>query len=1270
MLPLRILALLSLLLLDVLSYGQVKKPAFTVSSSIPDLSDSALIIKCKECPVYHVNDGELYSYLQKAPHIDRVSNIENQGLSIELPEPNGSVIRYSIVRYDMMENGLQKLFPTIMTFLGKGSDGSNIRADYTSHGFKAWVIGNDVNYMIEPLTLKDKSLRVVLNNHDKDKTSQIKDLIPTSDYSSSNFNTAFSDGVSYPAQQKGINSFTNVRKYRLAVLAFGDFINNFGGTAFDALSSIIDYVNRLNLILERDLGVSLTIVANNHLIVSENAISHNFIPTGPNYTYEATQYLIDSLIGFDNYDIGHFFMAYPNILSNAERAVVCNVSSKAKAYTYFFPNDPYFSLLQLAKIIAYQFGASNTFNSNTLFCGWGRDSLSAYEIGNGNTLLSALYQISCPETQYSLRSDPYFHFASIKQMREFIETGSGSMCGQNVLTNNHKPIVIANDTVFIPPNTPFTLTAIGSDPDPYDTLTYCWEQFDLGPPNSVNIPLTPNSPRFRSYPPIADPARTFPAFNHLLENSTANSEFLPDQPTQLTFKVTLRDNAVYGAAIDTATTIVNVHGSDPFHVVFPNEVTDVWQGGTQQAIRWNAANTATAPFNCLYVKILLSTDGGITWPYELNSLTTNDGVDTVLVPALSSKKCRVMVKGIDQVFFDISNYNFTITKPSFPHYSIIPPQDTLYLCISDSIRVPIYTRSEQSYAMPLYISPYVNNQVITLRLEEDTILPGDTIFLWVKASTFYFHYNHRIAIYINSTAGDQYHSFVLRSVFAPPGLPGTISQTYFSSLFKNPVIEWDQVINAEHYEFEIIDPQSSNTIISYNNIRDTYKYLDINLADNGLNYYYLKLRAVNSCGYGPWSNFIYIYYNPYINCQTLQNDSIKAIPDLGKVDYYFDVPTMYISASIKNLKGFHQKFQDLSFEFGVIGERSPLFNFTPQCELNSTQFNLSFSDYASERSYSCKEMDSTIIKVDGNNLNNFPYLHNCNTLKLSIEDLATGGSGEIFSVQLEVCSISCPTPSLQLLDLLEVPIKCEGDSIVLQCLVDSLDFLNYMTYRWLRNGEPVSDKIVYNYNIRANDTLKLNLPEISMADTGSYQLEQLGCCNQAISNSIRLEALPRPTKPELTRLGDSLFCSTQSNNLWYLNDSFMMGYTGNAIYIQDTGTYSVIHFQNGCNSLKSSLRITALRIGEGILSDYQIYPNPFNDEIHLEYTGAYDSLSQGEPIAFNMIDYLGRSVFQTELTQKHQKQSIRIPDLSSGLYFIMLQNAGKRKVFKLLKRKD
>lgn len=1006
-----------------------------------------------------------------------------------------------------------------------------------------------------------------------------------------------------------------------------------------------------------------------NLIVFADPISINFIPNGPNFRFEISQYLIDSLIGFGNYDIGHYFYANANFVSEAESATVCNLFSKAKACTDFSTNNPYFSLTQLAKTVANQFAATNTFNSNSLNCAIGRDSLNAYEIGSGSTLLSNQNIISCPGTQYTSRADPYFHFASIKQIREFVKTGSGSTCGQNFLTNNHKPTVISNDTVFIPPNTPFTLTAIGADPDPNDTLTYCWEQFDLGPPNSINIPLTPNSPRFRSYPPTTDPERTFPAFNNLLQNSTANSEFLPDQPTLLTFKVTLRDNAVSGAEIDTTTTFVNVYGMQPFKVNFPDQATDAWQGGAQQIVYWNVANTIDPPFNCLYVKIFLSTDGGITWPYELNSLTNNDGVDTVLVPSLSSQKCRVMVKGIDQAFFDISDYNFTITKPAFPHYAVIPPQDTLYLCSSDSIKVPIYTRSEQNYAIPLYISAYVNNQVITLRLEEDTIMPGDTVYLWIKASAFNFEYNHRIYIYINSSVGYQVHSFVLKSIFTPPGEPANLRETYNSTYYRKKVIEWDPVNDAEYYQIEVYNPQTFNIVLSYDHIVDTHKLIDIDLPDNGMNYYYLQLRAVNQCGAGFWSP-LFLSYNPDIQCYTIANDTTKIINDLGKVDYYFDVPYLYLSTNVRHLEGFHQKFQDLSFELVSVGEPNPEFTFNSTCSRDSTYFNLNFLGNASERSFSCNVADTAFFKVNRYFPSTAQDMFKCNTLKFSITDEDIGGSGVIFGMQLEVCTTSCQAPSVELKELLPTSIACEGDNILLQCLVDSLDYPNQMTYQWLRNGEPVLDKIAYNHNIRANDTIELSLTEISMADTGSYHLEQLGCCNQAISNSVRLEAIPRPTKPELKRVGDSLFCTTERNNLWYLNDSFMMDNNRNSIYIQDTGTYSVIHFQNGCNSLKSSFRVTALRIGEGNLSDYQIYPNPFNDEILLEYTGTFDSVYQKGPISINMNDYLGRTIYQTELAEKFQKHSIRIPDLSSGLYFIILQNNDKRRVFKMLKRMD
>jgi chitodextrinase len=61
----------------------------------------------------------------------------------------------------------------------------------------------------------------------------------------------------------------------------------------------------------------------------------------------------------------------------------------------------------------------------------------------------------------------------------------------------------------------------------------------------------------------------------------------------------------------------------------------------------------------------LSTDGGNNWTTIL-AATPNDGTQAVTIPNTPSTSCRIMVKGTNHIFFDVSNTNFTITAGSAP----------------------------------------------------------------------------------------------------------------------------------------------------------------------------------------------------------------------------------------------------------------------------------------------------------------------------------------------------------------------------------------------------------------------------------------------------------------------------------------------------------------------------------------------------------------------------------------------------------------------------
>lgn len=101
----------------------------------------------------------------------------------------------------------------------------------------------------------------------------------------------------------------------------------------------------------------------------------------------------------------------------------------------------------------------------------------------------------------------------------------------------------------------------------------------------------------------------------------------------------------------------------PFAVTVPNTAVS-WPAMSTQTVTWNVAGTDTAPVSAASVDILLSTDGGTTFPVALAASAPNNGSANVTVPVASTTTARVRVQAVGNIFFDISNTNFTITAPA------------------------------------------------------------------------------------------------------------------------------------------------------------------------------------------------------------------------------------------------------------------------------------------------------------------------------------------------------------------------------------------------------------------------------------------------------------------------------------------------------------------------------------------------------------------------------------------------------------------------------
>jgi hypothetical protein len=152
-----------------------------------------------------------------------------------------------------------------------------------------------------------------------------------------------------------------------------------------------------------------------------------------------------------------------------------------------------------------------------------------------------------------------------------------------------------------------------------------------------------------------------PSMTTVLTGATSSTwEVCPSVARDLNFSLTVRDNNSGIGQTTTDEMKVTVNGTaGPFVMTAPNTVVS-WQGGSNQNVTWNVAGTDVNGINAKYVDIYLSTNGGTSFPILLASKVPNDGSETVTIPNTASTTNRIMVKGWDNIFFDVSNTNFTI----------------------------------------------------------------------------------------------------------------------------------------------------------------------------------------------------------------------------------------------------------------------------------------------------------------------------------------------------------------------------------------------------------------------------------------------------------------------------------------------------------------------------------------------------------------------------------------------------------------------------------
>jgi subtilisin-like proprotein convertase family protein len=987
-------------------------------SSVALATDAQLGPQPRAFRVFNLDQTALTALLAQAPQ-EFSDAARTQPLQVDLPTFSGQMRPFHVVTSSVMAPELMAKFPEIRTYAGMAADGSGdmVRLGVSSVGFHAFFFKTDGDVEIIQTTLFNRADVPYL-------VYRLKDLPADAATVNGAIKCGVEDDVFGAGGQFGADFWAmratdrgatpvQLKKYRMAIAAQGEYSEMTGGTVPSVMASIVTALNFIVAITERDFDVRFELVANNDQLIylDKNTDPYNGDLTdwiGDNHI------LLNTTIGTANYDIGHMFgkLVPASPLAGLAGGRVCNALNKGAGGSSGNPVGTAQFYLVAAHEMCHQMSGSHTWSNCTTEVADQLAPNSAYEPGSGTTIMS--YAGSCASNNVVSNNDSeqYYHIESIEQVQSFVFSGAGASCGTLETTNNNAPVAdfSYNNGFYIPISTPFQLTGSGSDPDG-DALTYCWEQHDLGPTTQLGQ-ASGTSPLFRSFLPSTNPTRVFPRMNLIANNSSSPAELLPNYSRSLSFRLTVRDNRTGGGGVGTKElSFFSTTEAGPFVVTAPNTTGVVWPVGSSQLVTWDVANTNKAPVNCQTVNIKLSTDAGLTYPITLASGVPNNGRYCITVPNNITSTARVRVEAADNIFFDISNLNLTINQPAQPGVSLCASLAVGTACQPEAFSTDISVTGLAGFTQPVTLSasglpanasaffsanPVNPGQSSNLSLEFAPGTPEGSYTITVTATAGSVTNNSTVVV---NVVNNNFSAFALEQ---PANGATGVDLT--------PTLFWNGVPDADFYEVQVASNPSFNSGVlvasTGNTTVDTFKITQ--LLPEGSTYYW-RVRPVNSCNNAPWSD-TYVFNTKQQSCTTFSaTDLPKTISTNGTptVESKITVNANAIigDVNVKSITGNHNFFKDLEIRLlSPLGTNVLLVK--DKCPTAAT-FNMGFDDNGT--TFACPPSNNGTLRKPETVLSAMNNENMTGVWTLRVKDNTSGSGGNLTGFQLELCSSASTT---------------------------------------------------------------------------------------------------------------------------------------------------------------------------------------------------------------------------------------------------------------------
>ncbi len=900
-----------------------------------------------------LNSLGMLSFLRFLPSEKSITN-RNSTPVLDIPMPNGTVAKFHVWESAVMAPELAAAYPGIRTFTGQGIDDptATIKLDWTEFGFHSMILSPVTgSVFIDPYDQHTITNYISYYKTDLSKKGNFFEMGPIKYPQTANRKVGIDNVLA-----GGVCVGTQLRTYRLAIACTHQYAIAATGLAdpskAQALAKIVVSANRVNGIYEKELSIRMVLVPADTMVIFTALATDSF--TGNNdatILINESQTIIDANIGTANYDIGHTFSTGGGGLAGL--GVVCVSGQKARGITGSAnPVGDGYDIDYVAHEMGHQFGGNHTFNSIISNCNGNGSSTSNAEPGSGSTILA--YAGICGADDLQPNSNAQFNAISFNEITAYSNNSSGNNCAVLSSTGNTPPVVNAGPDYIIPRSTPFSLSGGATDANG-DALTFSWEQIDVGGPFGAWNNPSGNAPLFRSFGPQSTPVRFFPKLTDVINNSTTIGEILPSYSRTMHFRLTARDNRAGGGGVCFDENVVTVSGTaGPFLVTYPNAGGITWLVNDFKTITWDPSGTAAAPINCANVKIELSTDGGLTFPITILAGTPNDGTEEIQVPNNISSSARIRITAVGNVFYDISNANFSIQNSPAIEFVFSNPVPVTSCGESSSVTT-LKTASLNGFSTAINLSATGVPGGATVSFGTSPLSPGSNTTVTLNNINTLSAGTYNITI--NGVAGLVNKARVIS--FEVNGIPAATSglntptgnATGVSTL---PSFNWNSVAGAGFYTLEISTSNSFSPIVqSVNNITSLPKVLTSPLAENKV--YYWRVITTNYCGTGPVSA-TGIFKTGIATCRN-SADIPKVIPASGTPTV---TSTLIIPATagvnitdlnVVGLAGTHSYISDLKVTLTSPAGTSVVL-FDTICT-SSTDFNINLDDQAGLVSIPC-----------------------------------------------------------------------------------------------------------------------------------------------------------------------------------------------------------------------------------------------------------------------------------------------------------------------------